>query len=115
LGHARRPAAVERGVAEWPPRVGRWTREYPRWPSTAVVSTLFGSWNAAMAAAGLPVTPYAYTNEEVIEALRVDARRLRRAPRIEDWRVRDPSGGDRCGDQHILDPGTPDCAPPGSR
>ena len=70
---------------------GRWAREYPRWPSTAVVNSRFGSWNAAMAAARLPVTPYAYTDEDVIDALRADARRLGRTPTREDWRVRDPS------------------------
>jgi len=47
--------------------------------------------NAAMAAARLPVTPYAYTDEEVIDALRADARRLGRTPTLEDWRVRGPS------------------------
>jgi len=70
---------------------GRWAREYPRWPSTAVVNSRFGSWNAAMAAAGVPVTPYGYSDEEVIDALRADARRLGRTPRREDWRGRDPS------------------------
>jgi hypothetical protein len=70
---------------------GRWAREYPRWPSTGVVNGLFGSWNAAMAAAGLPVTPFGYTDEQVIDALRADARRLGRTPTIKDWSVRDVS------------------------
>ena len=70
---------------------GRWAREYPRWPSSGVVSGLFGSWNAAVAAAGLPVTPFGYTDEQIIDALRADARRLGRTPTVEDWSVRDIS------------------------
>jgi hypothetical protein len=69
---------------------GRWAREYSRWPSSGVVSGLFGSWNAAVAAAGLPVTPFGYTDEQIIDALRADARRLGRTPTVEDWRVREP-------------------------
>jgi len=70
---------------------GRWAREFPRWPSTAIVVSCFESWNAAMAGARLPVTPAGYTDAEVIEALRADVDRLGRAPRLEEWRVR-PSG-----------------------
>ena len=70
---------------------GRWAREYPRWPSTGVVCGLFGSWSGAVAAAELRVIPWAYNDEQVIEALRADARRLGRAPTVEDWRVRDRS------------------------
>jgi Homing endonuclease associated repeat len=70
---------------------GRWAREYPRWPSTAVVSSRFGSWNAALAAAGLPAKPAAYTDEEVIEALRDDARRLGRPPVRDEWQGRGPA------------------------
>jgi hypothetical protein len=56
-----------------------------------VVSGAFGSWNAAVAAAGLPVTPFGYTDELVIDALRADARSLGRTPTVEDWRMRDLS------------------------
>lgn len=41
---------------EWTPnreRPGRWERESPRWPSAAVVCALFGTWNAALAEAGV--------------------------------------------------------------
>src|ERR1700733_11134353 len=55
---------------------GRWAREYPQWPSSGVVSSRFGSWNAALVAAGLPAKPYGYSDEEVVEALRTDAVRL---------------------------------------
>lgn len=63
---------------------GRWAREYPQWPSTAVVSSRFGSWNAALAAAGLPAKPSAYSDEQVIAALRADARRLGRTPTLDE-------------------------------
>jgi hypothetical protein len=33
----------------------RWEREYPRWPHHALVCARFGSWRAALEAAGLPV------------------------------------------------------------
>ena len=39
---------------DWTPnrrRPGRWEAESPRWPSASVVCGLFGSWNAALAAA----------------------------------------------------------------
>ncbi|MDA0172958.1 hypothetical protein OJ998_27905 [Solirubrobacter taibaiensis] len=42
---------------EWTPsreQPGRWEAESPRWPSAAVVAALFGSWNAALVAAGAP-------------------------------------------------------------
>jgi Homing endonuclease associated repeat len=70
---------------------GRWAREYPGWPSATAVSTVFGSWNAALTAAGLPVKPPAYTDEEVLDALRADARRLGRTPTLDEWRVRGPA------------------------
>jgi Homing endonuclease associated repeat len=64
---------------------GRWALEYPEWPATATVVRLFGSWNRALEAAGLPVKPYAFTDGEVLEALRADAARLGRAPTREEW------------------------------
>jgi hypothetical protein len=69
---------------------GRWAREYPQWPSTAVVSSHFGSWNAALAIARLPAKPHGYSDEEVIDALRADAHRLGRTPTLDDWRGRGP-------------------------
>jgi hypothetical protein len=64
---------------------GRWAQEYPEWPATATVVKLFGSWNRALQAARLPIKPYAYTDEEVLKALRADADRLGRAPTREEW------------------------------
>ena len=64
---------------------GRWAQEYPAWPATGTVVNLFGSWNRALGAAGLVVKPYAYTDEEVLRALRADAERLGRSPTREEW------------------------------
>ena len=67
---------------------GRWAQEYPAWPANATVVKLFGSWNRALQAARLPIKPYAYTDEEVLAALRADAERLGRAPTGEKWLYR---------------------------
>lgn len=32
----------------------KWTREYPRWPSTRTATALFGSWRGLLTEAGLP-------------------------------------------------------------
>lgn len=32
----------------------KWMDEHPRWPSSSCVAAHFGSWSAALAAAGLP-------------------------------------------------------------
>jgi hypothetical protein len=32
----------------------KWMREHPRWPSSSCVAAHFGSWSAALDAAGLP-------------------------------------------------------------
>ena len=37
--------------------VAKWEREYPRWPHHALVRARFGSWRAALQAAGLPTAP----------------------------------------------------------
>lgn len=38
---------------EWEPSEARWRREYPRWPSVGQVKYAYGSWSAALQAAGL--------------------------------------------------------------
>src|SRR4051812_4956413 len=35
----------------------KWEREHPRWPHHALVRARFGSWRAALEAAGLPAAP----------------------------------------------------------
>ena len=69
----------------------RWAREYPAWPPNGTVTRLFGSWNAAIAAAGFAAKPSAYTDQHVIDALQADARQRGRTPRLEEWLDR-PAG-----------------------
>lgn len=47
-----------------------WVREFPRWPSANSVRTHFGSWNAALAEAGLPLRRHPrWTRDEILGAL----------------------------------------------
>jgi hypothetical protein len=58
--------------ADWTPstdRGSRWAREYPRWPSFMTVTTLFGSWRAALEAAGLRPNHRLWTRSEIAAAL----------------------------------------------
>jgi hypothetical protein len=50
----------------------KWMREHPRWPSSSCVSAHWGSWGAALEAAGLPVRKLTF---ESSVADRVDAAR----------------------------------------
>jgi hypothetical protein len=70
---------------------GRWAREYPAWPANGTVIRLFGSWNAGIATAGFRAKPFAYTDQEVVDALQADAKRRGHTPRIEEWLDR-PAG-----------------------
>lgn len=58
------------------------------WPSANAITARFGSWNAARAAAGLPVpSPQRrdWSAEQLARALRSAARRLGRTPMAKDW------------------------------
>jgi hypothetical protein len=97
-------AEVKRAIIEWarlegaPPSTadwkqgrsarGRWKSEYPRWPSAHVAARLFGSWKAALEAAGFAGKPAAFSEQEVIAALIADADRLGRAPYVREWHRR---------------------------
>ena len=70
---------------------GRWRDEYPRWPPAGTVQRLHGSWAAALSAAGHSPAWRAFTDQEVIEALRADAAQLGRAPLQREWQQR-PAG-----------------------
>jgi Homing endonuclease associated repeat len=50
----------------------KWMSEHPRWPSSSCVATHFGSWSAALEAAGLPARNLTF---ESSVAERVDAAR----------------------------------------
>jgi Homing endonuclease associated repeat len=64
---------------------GRWQREYPRWPAAHVARRLFGSWSAALQAAGFAARPTSFSEQEIIDALRADARRRGRPPYVKEW------------------------------
>jgi len=64
---------------------GRWRREYPRWPSAGTVQHTCGGWAAAVKAAGYAPAWRAFTDQEVIDALREDAAELGRAPLASEW------------------------------
>jgi hypothetical protein len=69
---------------------GRWKREYPTWPAAHVARRLFGSWNAAVQAAGFDAKPTSFSEQEIIAALRADAKRRGRPPYVKEWSRRPP-------------------------
>jgi hypothetical protein len=70
------------------PRRNEWKGRSRTEPGVRAVLDHFGSWNAALRAAGLQVTHEMgkWTPEAVIDALRGDARDRGHAPRRDDWR-----------------------------
>lgn len=59
---------------DWTPRrdrPGRWEAESPRWPSAAVVASLFGSWNEALQAASVEVAREESVEERAMRLLLV--------------------------------------------
>jgi hypothetical protein len=93
--HARPPARSREEVLD---AIAAWTRErgrpptqvdWPsangaRWPSYMTVTTHFGSWRAALEAAGLRANRRLWSNEEIVEALRSYTREHGRPPRQRD-------------------------------
>jgi hypothetical protein len=93
--HAVRAWARERAAPptaeEWIPtadRRRRWAREYPRWPATSQVQRAFGSWGAALAAAGFPQEHW--DRETIILAMRELAEREGRVPLQSDIQPKRP-------------------------
>lgn len=84
-------------VEDWTPTADprrRWAREYPRWPSFMTVRTHFGSWPAALAAAGCPPNRVRWSAEDVVAAFRAFAEESGAAPTQRDLRgPRLPSPG----------------------
>jgi hypothetical protein len=60
--------------------------EFPRWPAAYQVQQLFGSWSAAVAAAGVDAAPRLWSQKEVIDVAQQWARLHGRAPRCVEWR-----------------------------
>lgn len=64
------------------PRQAEWKHRPPGQPGIVAVHARFGSWNAGLRAAGLPITHNErWSRESVLRALSNDAERLGRAPR----------------------------------
>jgi hypothetical protein len=79
-------------VADWSlssaGSLNRYEREYPRWPAASSVQATFGSWRAAVRAAGLTAQRAdPWTRQDVIQALRDSAARLGRSPTVADTRT----------------------------
>ena len=77
-------------IVDWRPhdRGGhpRWERDCPRFPPCSHVVRRFGSWNAALQAAGFDrPRPDAWSEHEIVEALRAWARTHGFAPSSSDW------------------------------
>lgn len=79
--HAHRAARGET------PRGRDWPASTAEHPSMDRVVAVFGSWRAAVEAAGLPPRPVKtrWTADKVIELLRADAAALGRTPAVRDW------------------------------
>lgn len=63
---------------------GKWHHEFPQWPSSGAVATVFGTWGAFTAELGQPTYNAPWTGEEVLEALRRIASELARSPTKEE-------------------------------
>jgi Homing endonuclease associated repeat len=67
-----------------PPKQNEWRRARTQ-PSLATIWRYFGSWNAALEAAGLATIRWRWTSEEIILALQDDARLRGRPPTQTEW------------------------------
>lgn len=74
-------------AADWQLCSERWRAEYPRWPATHQVQEQFGSWNAALIAAGVDAHPRRWSREEIVTAARSWSQLHGRPPRGLDWRT----------------------------
>ena len=76
-----------------PPTGEDWNKPAPGRPTTATVCTIFGSWRAALEAAGLLPTGVGeirWTKERIVDALQADASAHGSHPRAQDWRSKGP-------------------------
>src|SRR4051794_32781589 len=75
-------------VTDWTGENHKWDREYPRWPSRQAVTERFGSWPAALQAAGYAPYVRRWSDQEILAALRALAGELGRAPTPADLNAR---------------------------
>jgi hypothetical protein len=71
---------------DWLLGQGKWAAEYPRWPTTAQVRETFGTWNAAITAAGYTPRAARWSAAQIVAAAKAWSVRHDRPPRLEDWR-----------------------------
>jgi hypothetical protein len=74
-------------VEEWAPTNDpshKWAREYPRWPSNVTIRTHFGSWSAALEAAGLPVSRKTWDPDSIVLTLQRLGKEFGRPPKLAD-------------------------------
>lgn len=74
-----------------PPTAKEWLRGTPAHPANAQVIRIFGSWNKALEAAGLPTRPFQaqpshWTRETAIAACRTHYLATGRPPQQRDWK-----------------------------
>lgn len=64
----------------------KWRREYPRFPPASAATTLFGSWRAALEAAGLRPQQRRWQADEIVRAIQTWAQPHGKPPSWEEWR-----------------------------
>jgi hypothetical protein len=74
---------------DWAPsedRRRRWSREYPRWPSSGQLVSVFGAWNAALQTAGFTPRPPPPTwgRERILETVGAFVKREGRSPTTDE-------------------------------
>jgi Homing endonuclease associated repeat len=76
-----------------PPRATDWNAVTPEHPARRLVTTRFGSWDAALRAAGItsPSTPHKWSRDAIATAMQAWAQEHQRPPRAMDWQHGSPS------------------------
>lgn len=93
---ALREDAVRQGRS---PKAREWMRSRPGRPTLTTVVERFGTWNAAILAAGLVPRPSSrphshLTDDQIIARLQAEAQRLGRAPTQDEWGKRPDAPSD---------------------
>jgi hypothetical protein len=87
-------------------------RQRDRWPSVHLVRSRFGSWEAALRAAGFRPRWRPYRRNELRDALRREASRLGRPPTQRAWATAAPTAPTRAASCTSSAPGPPVYGPP---